>query len=117
MSLSSADTENPGGKRSKSQKRPEKMIQMEVYIRTNVVDDLIGSKLTLHLPEGTCLRGLFDCLVQKYGEQVEERLFTKGRLEPSLTVLVNGRPWSSSDLETQLPQPCEVCIFHILSGG
>ena len=90
---------------------------MKVHIRTNVLDDFIGLSLTLNLPERACLQSLFDTLVQDYGKQIEQRLFPKGKLYPSMTILVNGCTWSFSDLQRELPQPCEIRIIQMLCGG
>ena len=90
---------------------------MKVLLTTNVIDDLIGKRLTLDLGESQCLQSLFNKIAEIYGKKMEERLFTKGKLKSNLTILVNGRAWSSSDLEKELPQPCEVCVFQMLAGG
>lgn len=90
---------------------------MKVQLMTNVIDDLIGSKLTLNLPEGACLRSLIDKLLEDYGKGVKEKLFNRDKLRSHITILVNGRMWLSSDLEKELPQPCEISIIQMLSGG
>ena len=90
---------------------------MKVHLKTNVINNLIGIGLSVNLQEKASLRILFDQLVQAYGMEVKERLFTKGRLNPHLTILVNGKPVSDTDLERALPQSCEISIIQMLGGG
>jgi hypothetical protein len=90
---------------------------MKVHVRTNVIDDLVGSKATLALPERACFNDLLDHLKKKFGREMEARLFTNGKLKSHLTVLVNGRPLSDEDFKREIPQPCEVCLLQMLSGG
>lgn len=90
---------------------------MKVSIVTNVMEDLIGSRLTLSLPNKSSLSNLFNQLIKKYGAEIEKRLFKMGKLKSNLTILINGHPLANSDLEKELPQPCEICIIQMLSGG
>jgi hypothetical protein len=90
---------------------------MKVQLTTNVIDDIVGHRVTLNLKEGACFRNLMDKLSQDYGKGIRGKLVTKGKLKPHITILVNGQTWSFSDFEKELPQPCEVCIIQLLSGG
>lgn len=90
---------------------------MKVHFKTNIIDDLIGSRQILQVPEKTTLLSLFDRLVESYGEEVRDRLFTMGKLKSHLTVLVNGKPVSDSDLGKELQEPCEILLIQMLSGG
>ncbi len=90
---------------------------MKVHLRTNVINDLIGTGVFVSLEENASLRALFDQLIRTYGMEIRERLLTKGRLNPHLTILVNGKPVSDANLESALPQSCEISIIQMLSGG
>jgi hypothetical protein len=90
---------------------------VKINLKTNVINDLIESGLTLNLQEKASLQNLLDQLVETYGIELKDRIFTKGRLNPNLTILVNGKPISDVDLERELPQPCEISLIQMLSGG
>ena len=65
------------------------------------------------------VEGLLDCLVVRYGPQMEEEMMDNGQLRKGLALLVNGRNVLSlpEKFETPLQEGDEVIVTIIVAGG
>jgi MoaD family protein len=92
-------------------------INLKILLPT--LPEAIGCKaLTVEI-DGETVNDLIKHLVDQYGKAARQALYDeKGRLDPVVQVLLNGKEWITHDrLDTVLQDDDEVVLMVMIAGG
>jgi molybdopterin converting factor small subunit len=93
---------------------------LRVEIITNVIKDVLKKSETVEIPERNTitLDGLFNHLIDLYGQQISKRLLSEDNLRPEIIFLINGKSVKkSSGLSSKLKDGDRLSILTAMAGG
>jgi len=94
---------------------------MKIYLKIllPVLPEAIGRKELEVEFAGETVNDLIRYLVERYGQRARQALYDeKGKLDPVVQVLLNGREWITHDrLDTPLQDGDNVVLMIMMAGG
>jgi hypothetical protein len=78
-----------------------------------------GMPSIINVPEsGMNITGLIDYLAKEYGPEIKEKVIADGKLDPDITVSINGTHIRHLDgLNSEIPENSEVTVSFLIAGG
>jgi len=94
------------------------MVKVRVRYFTTLRELAEASKERIALKDGATLADLIEIIASKYGEEARNYLYKKGRIDPSIYILINGEnSYTLSGLRTKLKEGDIIAIIPPIGGG
>ena len=70
------------------------------------------------MPANITVKRLFECLIERYGKVVRNRIFENDILRPNIIIILDGKSIDfSKELETKLHEDSSISIITAVVGG
>ena len=94
------------------------MMKVKVKYFTTLRELAGAPEERIELKEGAMLADLIKIIASKYGKEAQDYLYTKGKVDPSIYFLINGKNSRIlSGLKTKLKNGDIIAIIPPIGGG
>jgi MoaD family protein len=92
-------------------------VNLKIFLPT--LPEVIGRKELQVEFAGETISDLLEYLVTRYGKKAKQALYNeKGKLDPMVQVLLNGREWVTNDqLDALLHDGDDIVLMMMIAGG